>query len=528
MHPVEGWIRVFRPPVLGLEEVSFLEAVGAEKIPAPSTAGDFVRRFQAPDVVDLMEAVNESRRKVWAQQPASFFQRAEIDVDGTIAPTSGECKEGMEISYDGQWGYAPLIVTLAQRGEVLYAVNRSGNRPSHEGAPEWLDRSIELVRAAAFRTVRLRGGADEDAPRDSTVSASGDFDSEMQRSSQMFVIGRVVLDDGNPAPEPVTVEMVCRGSVRQQVFTFGEGSFSFPLGEERSGSSDASVSGTQSNRNDPFSRVQGQGSRILDLSDCSVRGVFPGFKSDVIALNVVRYMEHSDVGTLVLQRLDQVQGLTVSYTVLNAPKKARKEYEKADKELRKENGNIPEAVKNLEKAVKVYPEYAAAWLLMGNSKLALGDRPGAREAFQKSIEADPKYSRPHISLGGMALRDENWQEVARLCEAVTELNPRIMRVHYFYGVANLNLGGLEKARESIQKVLDHRKSRYLVGSHYVMGAILTQLRDFPGAAAAFRLFLNAAPQDTPVANQLEEKLVAWEKIVLIEDVASLESPSLEN
>ena len=120
-------------------------------------AGDFVRRFQAPDVVDLMEAVNESRRKVWAQQPASFFQRAEIDVDGTIAPTSGECKEGMEISYDGQWGYAPLIVTLAQRGEVLYAVNRSGNRPSHEGAPEWLDRSIERVRAAAFRTVRLRG-----------------------------------------------------------------------------------------------------------------------------------------------------------------------------------------------------------------------------------------------------------------------------------------------------------------------------------------------------------------------------------
>ena len=142
------------------QSVSFLEAVGAEKIPAPSTAGDFVRRFQAPDVIDLMEAVNESRRKVWAQQPARFFERAEIDVDGTIAPTSGECKEGMEISYDGQWGYAPLIVTLAQTGEVLYAVNRSGNRPSHEGAPEWLDRSIELVREAGFRTVRLRGDTD--------------------------------------------------------------------------------------------------------------------------------------------------------------------------------------------------------------------------------------------------------------------------------------------------------------------------------------------------------------------------------
>ena len=140
--------------------VSFLEAVGAEKIPAPSTAGDFVRRFEASDVVDLMEAVNESRRKVWAQQPASFFERAEIDVDGTMAPTQGECKEGMDVRYDGQWGYAPLIVTLANTGEVLYAVNRSGNRPSHEGAPQWLDRSIELVRDAGFRTVRLRGDTD--------------------------------------------------------------------------------------------------------------------------------------------------------------------------------------------------------------------------------------------------------------------------------------------------------------------------------------------------------------------------------
>ena len=90
--------------------------MGAEKIPAPSTAGDFVHRFDAPDVVDLMEAVNESRRKVWAQQPARFFQRAEIDVDGTIAPTSGECKEGMDISYDGQWGYCAADRDAGQYG----------------------------------------------------------------------------------------------------------------------------------------------------------------------------------------------------------------------------------------------------------------------------------------------------------------------------------------------------------------------------------------------------------------------------
>ncbi len=137
-----------------------------------------MRRFEAADVIDLMEAVNERRRKVWAQQPAKFFERAEIDVDGTMAPTQGECKEGMGVRYDGQWGYAPLILTLGNTGEVLYAVNRSGNRPSHEGAPEWLDRSIELVREAGFRSVRLRGDTDFSLTRhfDGWTEAGVEFD----------------------------------------------------------------------------------------------------------------------------------------------------------------------------------------------------------------------------------------------------------------------------------------------------------------------------------------------------------------
>ena len=351
-----------------------------------------------------------------------------------------------------------------------------------------------LEAQGSIRTIGNRNPRSADAPRENDNTGSGDWNSGMQLPSQMFVTGRVLLEDGIALPEPVTVEMLCGGSVRQQTFTFADGGFSFQLGDEGSGSSDASV-GNRSNRNDPFSRVPGQGpgSGALDLSDCSLRGVLAGFESDVIGLGVIRYMENSDVGNLVLRRLDQVQGLTVSYTVLKAPKKARKAYEKADKELRKENGNIPKAVKNLEKAVEAYPQYAAAWFLMGNSKLAMGDRPGARQAFQKSIDADRKYLRPYISLGQMALRDENWQEVARLCEAVTELNPHIMRVHYFYAVANLNLGELDKARESIQKVLEHGKSRYTVGSHYVMGAILTQLRDFSGGGCRVSAFPKGLP-----------------------------------
>ncbi|MFQ5530635.1 MAG: IS1380 family transposase [Gemmatimonadota bacterium] len=138
----------------------YLNALGTQRIPDPTTAGDFCRRFEVPDVVDLMDAANETRLKVWAQQPASFFEQAIIDVDGVVAATTGECKGGMDISFKGIWGYHPLLVSLANTREPLFLVNRSGNRPSHDGAVPWIDRSIDLVRRGGFRSILLRGDTD--------------------------------------------------------------------------------------------------------------------------------------------------------------------------------------------------------------------------------------------------------------------------------------------------------------------------------------------------------------------------------
>jgi hypothetical protein len=139
---------------------AFLDALGAQRIPDPTTARDFCRRFWPWHIKVLMDAINEVRLGIWKLQPAAFFEEAVIDADGTLAATYGQCKEGMDISYKGQWGYHPLLVSLANTGEALYLVNRRGNRPSHEGAAEWLDRAIALCRRGGFRRVRLRGDTD--------------------------------------------------------------------------------------------------------------------------------------------------------------------------------------------------------------------------------------------------------------------------------------------------------------------------------------------------------------------------------
>jgi len=92
---------------------AWLDALGAQIIPDPTTAGDFLRRFEEQDVLDFMSAKNIIRKKIWKKQPESFKKTAIINVDGTISETYGECKQGMDISYNGKWGYAPLIISLA-------------------------------------------------------------------------------------------------------------------------------------------------------------------------------------------------------------------------------------------------------------------------------------------------------------------------------------------------------------------------------------------------------------------------------
>ena len=159
-------------------DTAYMNALGADLIPDPTTAGDFCRRFTETDVATLMEAINTVRPQLWAGRGRDLLGPiAYLDVDGTIAPTCGEHKAGMDISYKGIWGYAPLIVSLANTKEVLYLVNRPGNAPSHAGAAAWIDKAIDLV-APHTERVCLRGDTD--------FSLTAHFDRWAQRVDFVF------------------------------------------------------------------------------------------------------------------------------------------------------------------------------------------------------------------------------------------------------------------------------------------------------------------------------------------------------
>jgi hypothetical protein len=159
---------------------AYLDATGAKRIPDPTTAGDFLRRFQEKDVRAFMDGMVDTTVNVWKKMMDKESRRfGIIDVDGKVQETYGECKEGMDMSYKGLWGFSTLVTTEATSGAHLYVVNRPGNKLSQEGAGEWIDKSIEAVKRG-FERVYLRG--------DSAFSLTTKFD-EWTRQGVGFIFG---------------------------------------------------------------------------------------------------------------------------------------------------------------------------------------------------------------------------------------------------------------------------------------------------------------------------------------------------
>lgn len=347
----------------------------------------------------------------------------------------------------------------------------------------------------------------------------------------IFLYGTVILDDGSRPEEQVQVEMLCHGSVRRQTYAF-DGRFSLEFGTRRPAEfMDASVSGP--GLDDELFRGQGGGLgslsastsmfNTLDLTGCELRASLPGFRSDTIHLGRRRPLDDPDVGVIVLHRLGNFEGTIVSVNTLKAPKNAKKAFEKAQKELNKKKANHSKAAKELQKAVKLFPEFSAAWSLLGETRLALQDHNGARQAFEKAIAAEPKYISPYLSLAGLEFEQGRWGEVAQLSSGVIKLNPYVTHAHYLRGVANYYLGRLDLAEESVRNVQTSNKARHYPATHFILGAILARKGNIPSATSEFHRYLEVQ-SDGPLAEQSKQILAGWEKLGLIAKRQPSETP----
>jgi tetratricopeptide (TPR) repeat protein len=336
------------------------------------------------------------------------------------------------------------------------------------------------------------------AAGNSNSSTSGNNETLNQRP--LYISGKVALSDGAALPEPVKIERYCSSTTRVEAHTDLKGRFSFELGrpQELADASDQTITGGSSRT-----------TRDRSLMDCELRFSLPGFRMESVSLAGDRYLDNPDIGTVILRRIANVEGLTVSATASLAPKDAKKAYEKGIEANGKKN--TAEAQKDFEKAVEIYPRYAAAWYELGRLNEQKNQFDDARKSYGQAVVADAKYIPPHERLAWIALKDTKWPEVAEHSDAVLRLDPiDYLDAYYLNGVANFQLGNLDaaekSAREAVTRDATHKNPR----APYLLGLILAQKHDFAASASLLRAFLEQNP-DAPDAANIRQQIASVEE-----------------
>jgi len=351
----------------------------------------------------------------------------------------------------------------------------------------------------------------------------------------LFLSGTVQMDDGTAPPESVVIERNCNGYAKAEAYTDSKGHFSFQFGQTGAVTQDASYddfdptkiaqnSGTRQNTA-PLGQSLPNGSRPntqQDLAGCEIRAVLAGFRSDVVNLTGRRLFDNPDVGTIVLHRMTNVEGTTISATTLSAPKDARKAYDKAREALRK--GKTTDAEKDFDKAVAAYPQFAAAWNSLGEIHEQSKEFADARRCFSQALAADPKLVTPYLHLARLSLAEKSWQDVAATTSRLIKLDAYDFPEAYFYSaVANYNLHKYDEALASAREAQKLDTAHKFPKVEELLGLALYQKKDYAGAAEEMRKYLLLAP-DAPDAGQVKQQVAELERFLGKEAKAKADQP----
>jgi Tetratricopeptide repeat len=338
-----------------------------------------------------------------------------------------------------------------------------------------------------------------------------------------FLLGRVATSDGTALPSNVIVERVCNSRVRQQVYASPNGSFTMDLGSRFGNVLDASAEGAT--RQDRANKSSQNGIPRTELANCELRAAASGFRSDILTLFARdSFSGTMDVGPIVVQRLTKIQGMTISATPYNAPKDARKNYEKGVEALKSRDD--VHARQYFEKAVQIYPKFANAWFQLGRLLQKSNETAAARAAYTQATNSDTKFLPPYLSLSYFAYDAKDWPELLNLTGHILALDPlNYARVKgyildldsfdyaeaYFYNsVANFNLNNIEEAEKSGLKAayLDVRPR--FPQLHLLLADIFIRKRDGARAATELQTFLDLVPHASN-AEELREQIANLQK-----------------
>ena len=332
----------------------------------------------------------------------------------------------------------------------------------------------------------------------------------------ILLAGKVIIEGAEGLPEPVLIRVSCGGQSLPQDYTDRRGRFSFqPSCNPVLAMSDASARVAFFGR--PGAPL-GVGPAGLNLSHCWLYADLAGYRSSRLWLGMTRPMSRSNVGSIVLTRIDGSSGTAVSFTTLTAPKKARKAYEKASRLLRSvEDPDYAKAIPLLERAVELHPEFAAAWEALGRARKGVGDSAGAKVAFGRSMKSDSRFLKPYPPLIEMAIADEDWTELESLTDRYLAMAPGVSEFRFYNSFAALKAGKLSKAESMVKMIEDAGEIDSWPMSNLVLAGVHSARAEFERAAELYEKFLSEYP-DSPVSARIMQTLYDWSVLEVIDPV----------
>lgn len=316
--------------------------------------------------------------------------------------------------------------------------------------------------------------------------------SSPSRPATVYIWGSVRLEDGGAPPEPVAVERICGGSTRREGYTDFKGQFGFQLGQSLNSEvqdvTDTDTGSFHSGRPGGSS----QGNTRNSLVGCELRASLPGFQSSTVLLRPDGDSEQLQVGTIVLKRMGSVAGTTISLTTMMAPNDAKRAFEKAQKDMQQNKTEAAE--KELNKAVQIYPHFAAAWSLLGEIHENQKQIEQAKTEYAQAAANDSQFVTPYFRLAAIAVQEKKWQDAVRFTDQIDKLNPFAFPMASFYNAAsNYYLGNMDAAEKSARKFASLDTSHQRPDVSLLLGDILARKHDYAGAAQQMREYLSVTP-----------------------------------
>lgn len=326
-------------------------------------------------------------------------------------------------------------------------------------------------------------------------------------SRSLFISGKVVLQGGGGA-DRIAIERICNGMVRREAYTDAKGDFQFELG--RNSMRDASQGDSDRMVTNKNLRTTPSGGSQIRFDDCELRASLPGFISSLVPMRVDSDVSELQVGTIVLSRMGGVEGSTISVTSMAVPKDARAAFEKGRKAGNEKK--FDDAIKELNKSVALYPQYAIAWSLMGEIHRLQNQFDLARKEYAQALAADAKFVRPYFGLAAIAVVENKWAEAAQFTDQLIQLNAYAYPMaYYFNAAANYNLGKLDAAEQSARKFQQMDVTHTRPDIALLLGNILAGKHQYAEAAQLYRGFLVVRP-DAPNADQVSKEAQRLESL----------------